>query len=97
VVHHRGSASHCLSSPGTSPYSHYEQAKSPLRLRLVFAGFGVIACGLAALMFVELAGQHEDASRTVLGVLAGAAFVGAVVAAVDALLLIRRRRGGDRA
>lgn len=74
---------------GTEPST----ARSPQRLRLVLAGFGVVACGVATVVFLVLAGQHHGGTRTVLQVLAAAAVVGAVVAVVDAVVLVRRRVG----
>jgi Family of unknown function (DUF6343) len=77
---------------GTEPAT----ARSPLRLRLVLASFGAVACGLATIWLVALAREEDGTARTVVTVLCVISFAGAVVAVADAVVIIRRRRSGRR-
>jgi hypothetical protein len=76
---------------GTEPAT----ARSPLRLRLWLAGFGVLACGVAALWLGQQARQHQGSAHTMLILLAVAALVGAGAAVVDVIVIVRRRRAGS--
>ena len=77
---------------GTEP----QTARSPLRLRMVLAGFGLIACTLAAVSFLIEAQHQAGSTSTALTVAAAAAGVGALVAIVDLAVLGRRWRVRDR-
>jgi hypothetical protein len=63
-------------------------ARSPLRLRMVLAGFGLLVCVGAGLW----AWWSRDVDRTAMPVLALLAALGALVAVVDLAVMIRRRR-----
>ncbi len=78
---------------GTEPRT----ARSPLRLRMVLAGFGVIACTAGAVFFLVEAGHQGGSTSTAFIVAAAAAGVGAVVAIVDLVVLMRRWRLRQRA
>ena len=77
---------------GTEP----QTARSPLRLRMVLAGFGLIACTVAAVFFLDEAQHQAGSTSTALTVAAAAAGVGALVAIVDLVVLARRWRLRDR-
>ena len=77
---------------GTEP----QTVRSPLRLRMVLAGFGLIACTVAAVSLLGKAQHQAGSTSTALTVAAAVAGVGALVAIVDLAVLAGRRRIHDR-
>jgi hypothetical protein len=63
---------------------------------MVLAGFGLIACTVAAVFFLVEAQHQAGSTSTALTVAAAAAGVGALVAIVDLVVLARRWRLRDR-
>jgi hypothetical protein len=74
---------------GTEPAT----AKSPLRLRVVLAVFGVFACVVATIWLGASARDHAGTARGVLLSLAVVVAVAGLVAVADLVVLTKRIRG----
>jgi hypothetical protein len=64
---------------------------------MFLAGFGLVACVIAAVLFLVEASHRAGSTSATLRVAAAAAAVGAVIAIVDLAVLVRRRRRHSRA
>jgi uncharacterized protein DUF6343 len=77
---------------GTEPMT----ARSPLRMRLGLALFGVVVCAVAATWFAAEASGRAGTARTVLTALSVVAALAAAVAVADLAVRVRRLRRARR-